>query len=113
MPPDERRLLGSEAEVGLLADGGVLAEELGEGGSSKFALHSVLGGEPGAVDSARLIRTAGAALKDAAVEFDRVLDGFDDIEEADPAGGTGESVAAHGAGGGDEDVAADEGGENV
>ncbi len=113
MPPDERRLLESEAKVGLLADGGVLAEELGEGGSSKFASHGVLGGEPGAVDSAGLIGTAGAAMEDAAIEFDRVLDGFDDIEETDLAGGAGEPVAAGGAGGGDEDVVVDEGGEDV
>ena len=94
MPPEERRLLDSEAKVGLLADGGVLAEELGEGGSSEFASHGVLGGQPGVVDSAGLIGTAGAAMEDAAIDFDRVLDGFDDIEQADLAGGTGEPLVA-------------------
>lgn len=113
MPPDERRLLGSEAKVGLLADGGVLTEELGEGGLSEFAVHGVLGGEPGAVDRAGLIGTAGAALNDAAIEFDGVFDGFDDVEEADLAGRAGELVAAERASGGDEDVVVDEGGEDV
>ena len=73
--------------LGLSVDGGVLTEDLGEGGWSKFATHGVLSSELGAVDSAELMGTEGAAVENAAIEFDRIRDGFDDIEKAALAGG--------------------------
>ncbi len=87
VPPNERRLLGSSVEVGLLADGGgVSADELGEGGAMEFATHGVLSGEPAVVDRTSLVRLAGDAFEDTTAEFGALPDGFDDIEQAGLAG---------------------------